>query len=83
MHAARTTMPSVPITDAAFVYRNSASTNVVQTWETHRQRMREQQQAERRASKPRSRPPLMPMRRVRAGTAAHLSMPLFEESAPC
>lgn len=83
MQIARVTMPSVPITNAAFVYRNKDCTNVTLTWDRHRETLLAQQQKEREGIKPRKRPAVMTVRRVRAGTTAHLTMSLFEEPAPC
>lgn len=81
MQIARVTMPSVPITSPAFVYRNRDCTDVSQTWERHRQSLVKQEEV-RQASKPRKRPAAMTVRRVRAGTV-HATLPLFEEPSTC
>ena len=83
MQIARVTMPSVPITNAAFVYRNKDCTNVTLTWDRHRQNLQAQQAQAREVVKTRKRPAVMTVRRVRAGTTGHLSMPLFEEAVTC
>ncbi|WP_053282510.1 hypothetical protein [Comamonas testosteroni] len=116
MQVARVTMPSVPITSPAFVYRNRDWTDVSQTWERHRQSMHAQQDNEQTQIKMLTakregkvmrvpaqevlppEPPakqsrktrlvkrdgvVMRVRRVRAGTTGHLTLPLFEEPAPC
>ena len=84
MQAARPTLPSVPITSAAFQYSNSASTNIADTFAKARARIAAEQAA---AIKPRRRsqhgPALMTINRVRAGTTNHLNLQLFEEQSPC
>ena len=81
MQAARPTLPSVPITSAAFQYSNSASTNIADTFAKARARIAAEQAVT--ASKPRRRsqhaPALMTVRRVRAGTTHHLNLQLFQE----
>lgn len=85
MQAARPTLPSVPITSAAFQYSNSASTNIADTFARARARIAAEQAVA--ASKPRRRgqhgPALMTINRVRAGTANHLNLQLFEEQPSC
>ena len=86
MQAARHTLPSVPITSAAFQYSHSSSTNIADTFARARARIAAEQAAT--ASKPRrrrqqQRPTLMQIHRVRAGTTNHLNLQLFEEQPPC
>lgn len=79
MQAARITLPSVPCTSPAFQYRASHSTNLADTFAKARERIAAQAAVEAATPKPQhKRPPLMTVRRVRAGTTTHLSMPLFE-----
>ncbi|ACY34332.1 hypothetical protein [Comamonas thiooxydans] len=78
MQAARHTLPSVPITSAAFQYSNSASTNIAETFAKARERIAAEQAAQ--TKKPRRRqhaPALMTINRVRAGTTNHLNLQLF------
>ena len=79
MQAVRPTLPSVPITSAAFQYSHSTSTNIADTFAKARARIAAEQAAQ--AKKPRRRsqhgPALMTIKRVRAGTTNHLTMPLF------
>lgn len=78
MQAARHTLPSVPITSAAFQYIHSGSTNIAETFARARERIAAEQAAQ--AKKPRRRqhaPALMTINRVRAGTTNHLNLPLF------
>ena len=85
MQAARPTLPSVPITSAAFQYSNSASTNIAATFAKARARMAAEQASA--TSKPRHRSrhgsALMTVNRVRAGTTNHLNLQLFEEQPSC
>ena len=85
MQAARPTLPSVPITSAAFQYSNSASTNIADTFAKARARIAAEQAATARKPRLRSQnaPALMTINRVRAGTANHLNLQLFEEPSPC
>ena len=85
MQAARPTLPSVPITSAAFQYSNSASTNIADTFARARARMAAEQAAATNKPRRRSqhRPALMTINRVRADTANHLNLQLFEEQSPC
>lgn len=85
MQAARPTLPSVPITSAAFQYSNSASTNIADTFAKARARIAAEQAAATRKPRRRSQhgPALMTINRVRAGTANHLTLPLFEEQPSC
>ncbi|MEG0556958.1 MAG: hypothetical protein RR574_10910 [Comamonas sp.] len=85
MQAALPTLPSVPITSAAFQYSNSASTNIAETFARARARIAAEQAAEAKPPKRRrqqQRPTVMPIHRVRAGTTNHLTLPLFE-AEPC
>ena len=79
MQAARPTLPSVPITSAAFQYSHSTSTNIADTFAKARARIAAEQAVS--APKPRRRrqhqPEVMKIRRVRAGTVNHLTLPLF------
>ena len=80
MQAARPTLPSVPITSAAFQYSHSTSTNIAETFAKARARIAAEQEAQNK--KPRRRqhsPALMTVRRVRAGTTHHLNLQLFQE----
>ena len=78
MQAARPTLPSVPITSAAFQYSHSTSTNIADTFAKARERIAAQAAQEAATPKPqRKRPALMQVRRVRAGTTNHLTLPLF------
>ena len=85
MQAARPTLPSVPITSAAFQYSNSASTNIADTFAKARARIAAEQAATARKPRLRSQhaPALMTINRVRAGTTNHLNLQLFEEPSPC
>ncbi|WP_182282945.1 hypothetical protein [Comamonas testosteroni] len=79
MQAARHTLPSVPITSAAFQYIHSTSTNIADTFAKAREHIAAEQAAQ--AKKPRRRtqhtPALMTINRVRAGTTNHLNLQLF------
>lgn len=79
MYAARPTLPSVPITSAAFQYSNAVSTNIADTFAKARERIAAEQAAQ--AKKPRRlrqhAPALMTINRVRAGTTNHLNLQLF------
>lgn len=79
MQAARPTLPSVPITSAAFQYSNSASTNIAETFARARARIAAEQTATTKKPRRRSQhgPALMTIKRVRAGTTNHLTLPLF------
>ena len=78
MQAARITLPRVPCTDPAFQYRDSHSTNLADTFSKARERLAQQAAVEAATPKPkRSRPTIMQIRRVRAGTTNHLTLPLF------
>lgn len=78
MQAARITLPSVPCTSPAFEYRASYSTNLADTFAKARERIAAQAAQEASTPKPqRKRPALMQIRRVRAGTTNHLTLPLF------
>ena len=84
MQAARITLPSVPCTSSAFQYRASHSTNLADTFAKARERLAVQAAME--AATPRARrkrPQIMQIRRVRAGTTNHLTLPLFDEAPPC
>ena len=78
MQAARITMPSVPCTSKAFQYSNAVSTDVAATFARAREQLAAQAALQAPAPRPpRQRPALMPVHRVRAGTAGHLTLPLF------
>ena len=78
MQAARITMPSVPCTSPEFEYRDSYSTNLADSFAKVRERMAAQAAVVDATPKPqRKRPALMQIRRVRAGTTNHLTLPLF------
>lgn len=85
MQAARPTLPSVPITSAAFQYSNSASTNIADTFARARERIAAEQAAQVKKQRRRTQhgPALMTINRVRAGTANHLNLQLFEEHPSC
>ena len=84
MQEARPTLPSVPLTSAAFQYSHSTSTNIADTFAKARARIAAEQAAQ--TKKPRRRtqhaPALMTINRVRAGTTNHLTLPLFKDE-PC
>ena len=79
MQATRTTWPSMRCTNPAFEYRDSWRTNIAETFAKARERIAAEQAAQ--AKKPRRRtqhgPALMTIKRVRAGTTNHLTLPLF------
>jgi len=79
LQATRTTWPSMRCTNPAFEYRDSLRTNIADTFAKARERIAAEQAAQ--AKKPRRRtqhgPALMTIKRVRAGTTNHLTMPLF------
>ena len=79
MQAARHTLPSVPITSAAFQYIHSGSTNIAETFAKARERIAAEQAAQAKQQRRRTQhgPALMTIKRVRAGTTNHLTMPLF------
>lgn len=79
MQAARHTLPSVPITSAAFQYIHSGSTNIAETFAKARERIAAEQAAQAKKVRRRTQhgPALMTINRVRAGTTNHLTMPLF------
>ena len=86
MQAARITLPSVPCTSSAFQYRASHSTNLADTFAKARERLAAAAQAAMETATPRARrkrPQIMQIRRVRAGTTNHLTLPLFDEAPPC
>ncbi|WP_417285328.1 hypothetical protein [Comamonas sp.] len=85
MQAARSTLPSVPITSAAFQYCKADFTNIAETFAKARARIAAEQAAEAKPPKRRrqqQRPTVMPIHRVRAGITNHLTLPLFE-AEPC
>ncbi|MBL5979694.1 hypothetical protein JAO85_20660 [Comamonas sp. NyZ500] len=79
MQAARHILPSVPITSAAFQYSNSASTNIAETFAKARERIAAEQAAQAKKQRRRTQhgPAVMTIKRVRAGTTNHLTLPLF------
>lgn len=78
MHNARITRPSTPLTDSAFTYRRSESTNIAETFARAREQQRALAEAQATAIKKRRRStPSAANRRVRAGTPIALSLPLF------
>lgn len=79
MQAARHTLPSVPITSAAFQYSHSTSTNIADTFARARARIAAEQAAQPKPRKTHRQhaPAVMTIRRVRAGTTNHLNMQLF------
>ena len=84
MQAARQTLPSVPITSAAFQCSHSTSTNIADTFAKARARIATEQAAQPKARKPRRQhaPAVMTIRHVRTGTTNHLTLPLFKDE-PC
>ena len=79
MQAARHTLPSVPITSAAFQYIYSTSTNIADTFAKARERIAAEQAAQAKKQRRRTQhgPALMTIKRVRAGTTNHLNLQLF------
>ena len=79
MQAARHTLPSVPITSAAFQYIHSTSTNIAETFAKARERIAAEQAAQAKKARRRTQhgPALMTIKRMRAGTTNHLTLPLF------
>ena len=78
MQATRITLPSVPCTSPAFEYRDHLNTNLADTFAKARERLAAQAAIEAATPKPQlKRPQVMQIRRVRAGTTNHLTLPLF------
>nr|WP_182312344.1 hypothetical protein [Comamonas testosteroni] len=79
MQAARQTLPSVPITSAAFQYIHSTSTNIADTFAKARERIAAEQAAQAKKARRRTQhaPAPMTINRVRAGTTNHLNLQLF------